>query len=339
MRVSHVLRAGSVIALAGLVACAEQPTTSPTDVGARKVDGVESAKQSSGSDEVVTVSPAPRPDQRPTGREADRTCGSTEAELLYAAKAYDAAIVDGHLRQQQDPHPRIPVGGRRPAARRGGGRHLRHRSRAATTAFGIPNLPAIEVDGGGFRLVDPGGARGVHRGGDAGLAGPPVLRLADRAGARCRPAPTPTSSTSSCSDNPARARTTPSLPTSSRPVGSLPSSSTAIATRRGRRHSRDLLHVHLRGRPGHARSRATTCPRTSTATASSIPALVEIYYNPSFIWTNRGTPGGFIDFYSVITHETGHGLGLAHFGKVFVTKKDAADGIPDQPTSSTRPRR
>jgi hypothetical protein len=55
-------------------------------------------------------------------------------------------------------------------------------------------------------------------------------------------------------------------------------------------------------------------------------ALKEIYYNPTFVWTNRGAPG-FIDFFSVIAHETGHGLGLAHFGKVFVTKKDAADGI------------
>jgi hypothetical protein len=55
-------------------------------------------------------------------------------------------------------------------------------------------------------------------------------------------------------------------------------------------------------------------------------ALAEIYFNPAFVYTNRGTPN-FIDFFSVIAHETGHGPGLAHFGKVFVTKKDAADGI------------
>ncbi|MEP6688976.1 MAG: hypothetical protein ABJC36_11560, partial [Gemmatimonadales bacterium] len=55
-------------------------------------------------------------------------------------------------------------------------------------------------------------------------------------------------------------------------------------------------------------------------------ALAEIYYNPTFIWTTRGAPNT-IDFYSVITHETGHSLGLAHFGKVFITKKDAADGL------------
>jgi hypothetical protein len=54
-------------------------------------------------------------------------------------------------------------------------------------------------------------------------------------------------------------------------------------------------------------------------------ALAEIYYNPTFIYTNRGAPG-FIDFYSVITHESGHSLSLPHFGKVFITKKDAADG-------------
>jgi hypothetical protein len=54
--------------------------------------------------------------------------------------------------------------------------------------------------------------------------------------------------------------------------------------------------------------------------------LAEIYYNPTFRWTNRGAPNA-IDFFSVITHETGHSVGLAHFGKLFVTKKDAADGI------------
>lgn len=54
--------------------------------------------------------------------------------------------------------------------------------------------------------------------------------------------------------------------------------------------------------------------------------LVEIFYNPNFLWNDGGT-GQAVDFYSIITHETGHSLGLAHFGKVFVTKKDAADGI------------
>lgn len=54
--------------------------------------------------------------------------------------------------------------------------------------------------------------------------------------------------------------------------------------------------------------------------------LVEIYYNANFFWNDAGNNGA-VSFYSIITHETGHSLGLAHFGKVFVTKKDAADGI------------
>jgi hypothetical protein len=55
-------------------------------------------------------------------------------------------------------------------------------------------------------------------------------------------------------------------------------------------------------------------------------ALAEIYYNTRFAWGTTQAPN-VVDFYSIITHETGHALGLAHFGKVFVTKKDAADGI------------
>ena len=52
----------------------------------------------------------------------------------------------------------------------------------------------------------------------------------------------------------------------------------------------------------------------------------EIFYNTRFAWGNSQAPN-VVDFYSIITHETGHAMGLAHFGKVFVTQKDAADGI------------
>jgi len=54
-------------------------------------------------------------------------------------------------------------------------------------------------------------------------------------------------------------------------------------------------------------------------------ALSELFYNDRFYWGN-GAPN-VVDFYSILTHESGHSLGLAHFGKVFITKKDAADGI------------
>ena len=51
----------------------------------------------------------------------------------------------------------------------------------------------------------------------------------------------------------------------------------------------------------------------------------ELYYNAGFYWGN-GAPN-VVDFFSIITHESGHALGLNHFGKVFITKSDAADGI------------
>jgi hypothetical protein len=54
--------------------------------------------------------------------------------------------------------------------------------------------------------------------------------------------------------------------------------------------------------------------------------LAEIYYNTRFAWGNSQALN-VVDFFSIITHETGHGVSLAHFGKVFVTKHDAADGI------------
>jgi len=54
--------------------------------------------------------------------------------------------------------------------------------------------------------------------------------------------------------------------------------------------------------------------------------LAETYYNTAFAWGNSGALN-VVDFFSIIAHETGHALGLGHFGKVFVTKHDAGDGI------------
>lgn len=54
-------------------------------------------------------------------------------------------------------------------------------------------------------------------------------------------------------------------------------------------------------------------------------ALAEIYYNSGWYYGTRADNS--IDFFSILAHETGHGLGLGHFGKLFVTAKDAADGI------------
>jgi hypothetical protein len=53
----------------------------------------------------------------------------------------------------------------------------------------------------------------------------------------------------------------------------------------------------------------------------------EIYYNRAFPWGTGGTDYN-IDIQSVVIHEAGHALGLAHFGKIFVTNKGRIQFAP-----------
>ena len=50
-----------------------------------------------------------------------------------------------------------------------------------------------------------------------------------------------------------------------------------------------------------------------------------------YIWDNQNRAGFATDYFSIIAHESGHALGLAHFGKVFVNRKSITflpDGTP-----------
>jgi hypothetical protein len=55
-------------------------------------------------------------------------------------------------------------------------------------------------------------------------------------------------------------------------------------------------------------------------------AFREIYYDPSWIWTDGAFAG--IDVESIAVHEVGHGLSQAHFGKVWVTNKGELKASP-----------
>ena len=58
-------------------------------------------------------------------------------------------------------------------------------------------------------------------------------------------------------------------------------------------------------------------------------AFREIYYNRAFPWTASTPARPFeVDIDSVATHESGHALGLAHFGKVFIDNKGALKFAP-----------
>jgi len=58
-------------------------------------------------------------------------------------------------------------------------------------------------------------------------------------------------------------------------------------------------------------------------------AFREIYYNRAFPWTaDPALTGSNIDIDSVVTHESGHALGLGHFGKVFLDNNGALKYAP-----------
>lgn len=64
-------------------------------------------------------------------------------------------------------------------------------------------------------------------------------------------------------------------------------------------------------------------------------ALVEICYYSRLAWGKSG--GDVVDLYSIIAHDTRHAKGLAHVDKLFVTRRDAQNGMVT-PISRTRRR-
>ena len=168
---------GSLLALAGLAACADQPATSPSD--SRRAGPCEGFRQRGAA---VVGQPEADADQQAPGSGRGRISGSAKAELRYAAKGYDAQSPTEIFANDRTHTP--PTSGW-PAIRGG----------MAGSASPTPWIPCCRRTASRFyqppgrrgrwrRLpaIDPGGARRVHRGGDAGVAGPALLRRADRAG-------------------------------------------------------------------------------------------------------------------------------------------------------------
>jgi hypothetical protein len=83
MRVSSTLRAGRLLALAGLAACADQPATSPPDAG-----GPALAKASDNEAAIVGHPVLARINARLARARSKLRVG--KAEIRYEGKAYDA---------------------------------------------------------------------------------------------------------------------------------------------------------------------------------------------------------------------------------------------------------
>jgi len=317
MRVSSVLRAGSFLALAGLAACADQPATSPADVG-----GPALAKASGSEAAVVGNRALTRINARLAAAGSKLRVG--KAEILYEAKAYDAKSPTAIF--ANDRTHRLPYQWVSGDPRRDGRIGVTYVVDPVlqTSAFGLNNLPAVEIDGGGFRLSTQAELDGyieeaMQAWRDRRCADAPIERVAVPAGTDpdllddfFLELPTPSPTYAQLADIVQAGWQPPQFFEAITPGGSggiLGIAFTFVFTDdQGTADPSDDVETDIDGNR-----------KLDTG-------LVEIYYNPTFIWTNRGAPNT-IDFYSVITHETGHSLGLAHFGKVFVTKKDAADGI------------
>jgi hypothetical protein len=309
MRIRSAVRAGCVCAVIGLTACmGDQPTTSPAERPEL------AAANKSTSDDVVRVNPAlARIDAQLAAKGANFRFA--QAEVIYAAKGYEAQSatviiandrfhqlasqwVEGDPRRDDrvgityavDPQLQIPIG---------------------ATLF-----PLIE-NGAGFRQATQGELDGymeeaMQAWRDRRCSDAPITRVAVGTG-----------TDPDFLDDLFLGRPTPSAnyvqPADLVQAGwQPPAFFDAVATD----GSDFILGVTFT----FIFTDDDDNPTDIDGNGRADVALKEIYYNPSFAWTNRGAPGA-IDFFSVIAHETGHGLGLAHFGKVFVTKKDGADGL------------
>ena len=322
MRVSHVLRAGSVIALAGLVACGDQQPTAPPS--AQRFEAQGDFKRSSGSDEVGKVSAA-------LGR-INRRLAATgsnlrvfKAEARYAAKGANEAT--STLIFANDRVRGLIAEWVEGDERRDGRRGVTYAFDPVlqTSAFGLSNLPAIETNGGtGLRLstqaeLETYLEEGMQAWRSRKCSDSPIERVSVAAGTD----PDQLDEFFLLEQGPSANYVQPADIVQ---AGWQPPLFFNNYTPDGATFILGVTFTFIFVDDQETEEEDDDVPTDVDGNGKLDAALREIYYNPSFIWTNQGT-SGFIDFFSILTHETGHALDLAHFGKVFITKKDASDGI------------
>ncbi|HUR95458.1 MAG TPA: hypothetical protein VMY76_12785 [Gemmatimonadales bacterium] len=318
MRVPNVLHAVCVLALGGLAACGDQPATEPSDAGAPAFE----KKASEGEVTRVGHPMLTRINARLAA--ARSNVRIDRAEIRYEAKGYDAqtsTVIVANDRTHLTSSQWVPGDPRRDG-RIGVTYAVDPELQTLLTGLGFP-VPVIET-GEDFRLSSQTELDGLIEEAmqawrDRRCSDAPIERVAVPAGTDPdllddvflgRPSPSPT-----------YAQVADIIQAGWQPAeffeAFTPGGSEAILG-----ITFTFVFVEDQGTPDESDDVPTDLDGNGRADKS----LAEIYYNPTFIWTTRGAPNT-VDFYSIITHETGHALGLAHFGKVFITKKDAVDGL------------
>lgn len=322
MRISTVMHLGCFLALAGLGACADQPATEPADVGAPVM--ARKAADGTGGDEVIRIGHPmlTRINKRLAARRSNLRVA--KAELLWRAKGANpqspTAVFTNdrtHLTAYQ-----WVSGDPRRDGRVGITYAVDPALQTFLTGVGFP-VPVIETDAG-FRLSSQAELDGyieeaMQAWRDRTCADSPIERVAVPAG-----------TDPDLLDDFYLGRKSPSAtyaqPADVVQAGWQPAEFFEAITPGGADGILGITFTFW-----FVDDRGTADPSDDVDTDINRDGrldtgLAEIYYNPTFFWTNRGAPIG-IDFYSVLTHETGHSLSLAHFGKLFITKKDGADGF------------
>ncbi len=318
MRVSSLLRAGSALALAGLAACADHPATSPSDG-----DAPAQMKRSSSSTEINVKRMMARMNTNLARRGSNIRVG--KAELRYLAKRYDPlspTIIVANDRTHTFPAEWV-VGDPRRDGRIGVTYAFDPQLQTFITGLGFP-VPVIEVDGVNFRLTSQVELEGFL---EEGIQAWRARKCSD---APIVQVPVPPGTDPDLLDEFFLGLPSPS-PTYAQPADIVQAGWEPLEFFEGIRPggSSEILGITFtfvfvedQGTPDPS----DDVPTDIDGDGEFDTALAEIYYNPLFIYTNRGLLG-FVDIFSVVAHETGHGFGLAHFGKIFITKKAAADGI------------
>jgi hypothetical protein len=312
------MRAASALALAGLVACSDQPATSPSDAAGPAL--ARTLKTSSDEKAVVGHPLLTRMNERLARTRSKLRVAKVELRYRAGYDAESPSVIFANNRTHTTPYRWVEGDPRRDGRT---GVTYAVDPVLQTSDFGLNGLPAVEADGVPFRLstqqeLDGYIEEAMQAWRDRQCSDAPIQRVAVAEGTDPdqlddlflgRPSPSPT-----------YVQPADIVQAGWQPIAFFEAFQTG-----GSESILGVTFTFVFVEDQNTPDPNDDVPTDIDGDGRLDTSLAEIYYNPAFIWTNRGADF-FVDFFSVITHESGHSLSLAHFGKVFVTKSALDDG-------------